>query len=333
MTAPAEGVALAPLDLGRRALLRALLPWVRPLIADRARRVLWLGLLSVLGALGATLMAPVLTLTVGPLLLGVPHLIADLRYLVLRPGLHRSAAAWLVAPALVAAVLGAPTAWALLGLLPAAVLAQGTAARAGGVALGNAALVALAWRWPSQAQWGLLHGHNLIALALWWRWRPRPLRHAWIPAVTLGAAAALLLGGEVWVLTFWAPVGATQLVDFAEQLSPGLDGPWPTRLLLSFCFLQAVHYALWLRLMPDDDRARPAPRSFTASWAALRVDLGPAVLWGALAVWLGVVGWGLIAPEAARLGYLTLASWHAYLELFVLARWVAAGRRAGERGA
>ncbi len=325
MTARAAELVWSPLDLGRRFFLRALLPWVAPLIADRARRVLWLAVLLLAAAFATTLAVPVLMLTVGPLLLGVPHLVADVRYLVLRPGLHRRVDGWLVLPPLVAAVLGAPPAWVLVGLLPCALLAAGPWWRSSTVALVSVALIALAWRWPWQAQWALLHGHNVIALWLWWGWRSRPKSHRWVPVLALGGAATLLLGADAWVLSFWAPAGATQLADFAEQLSPGLDGPWPTRVLLSFCFLQAVHYALWLRLVPEDDRRRPAPRSFKASWDALRGDLGPVVLWGALALWAGLLCWGLVAPEAARVGYLNVAAWHAYLELFVAARWLSGG--------
>ena len=61
----------------------------------------------------------VVVLAVGPLVLGVPHLVADLRYLVVRPGLHRRAAFWPVAVSALA------SSW--FGLVPG-LLAAGLAA-------------------------------------------------------------------------------------------------------------------------------------------------------------------------------------------------------------
>lgn len=332
LTRPALDV-FGPLDAARRATLRALRPWVAPLVVDRQRRVLWLGLLSVAVALGTTLAAPALVLAAGPLVLGVPHLVADLRYLVARPGLHRRVAGWLLAPSLVAAVAGAPPAYALLGLLPAAILSSGPPRRAAVIGAAGMGVIAAAWRWPWEAQWALLHGHNLVALGLWWRWRARPASHALVPALTVAAAAALLAGGDALVGTRWAPSGASSFAELAEQLAPGLAAPWAARVVVCFCFLQGVHYALWLRLVPDDARRRPAPRSFRASWAALGEDLGRPLVWAAALAWLSLLAWGAVAPGAARLGYLQLAAWHAYLELFVVAGWWADGRRPSETAA
>src|SRR5262249_3123146 len=113
-----------------------------------------------------------------------------------------------------------------------------------------------------------LHAHNFVALAVWWQWRPRPL---WVLAVPLAAG-----GG-------WLALGPFT---------------WP-----SFAFLQAVHYAVWLRLIPEDDRARPAPRSFRASWQALRADFGrwPLLAFGGAA--LGLALWALVAAPDARDAY------------------------------
>jgi molybdate transport system substrate-binding protein len=41
-----------------------------------------------------TALIPLWMLALGPILLGVPHLLADLRYCVFRPGWHRQAAIW-----------------------------------------------------------------------------------------------------------------------------------------------------------------------------------------------------------------------------------------------
>src|SRR5262245_58494037 len=85
------GRLLLPLDALRRRALRALGPLARPLMQQPELRIA-LGLcLNVATALLATLLCPLWLLGLSPLILGVPHLLADVRYLVVRPGFHRRA--------------------------------------------------------------------------------------------------------------------------------------------------------------------------------------------------------------------------------------------------
>src|SRR5262245_32161342 len=86
--------ALAPADALRRAALRRLGPRLRPLIADRERRVAVTAVVAILVALLGASLFPLWLLALGPVILGVPHLVADARYLVMRPGLHRRLAFW-----------------------------------------------------------------------------------------------------------------------------------------------------------------------------------------------------------------------------------------------
>ena len=106
----------------------------------------------------------------------------------------------------------------------------------------------------------------------------------------------------------------------------GLEPTLGLRLVLLFTFAQSVHYVIWLRLIPEDDRERPTPRSFRASWRALIAELGPLV-WLALALALVIVSWALVDLAAARAGYLRLAHFHAFLEFAVLASLWLRGHR------
>ena len=117
---------LAVADQLRASVLRHVAP--RALIADRQARVLWLGLGSVAASFAAALCFPKAMLLVGPLVLGVPHLLADVRYLVVRRGHHKRVGFWLLiaAPAL-AMSLGAGPGWGF-----AAVAGAGLCGRARG---------------------------------------------------------------------------------------------------------------------------------------------------------------------------------------------------------
>lgn len=81
--------ALAPFDALRNRFLRRFGRLLEPLIARREPRVVALGGFGLGVAFARVLTVPLWLLTIGPLVLEIPHLVADLRYLVVRPGLHR----------------------------------------------------------------------------------------------------------------------------------------------------------------------------------------------------------------------------------------------------
>src|SRR5262245_36440432 len=89
---------LAPLDRARTALfVRALeLGPLRELLLDKRRRIPSMLLVHAGAAFVLSVFAPTLLLVLGPLLLGVPHVLSDLRYLLLRPKWSTSARRWLV---------------------------------------------------------------------------------------------------------------------------------------------------------------------------------------------------------------------------------------------
>ena len=119
----------APLDVGRAALLRRFGGTLRPLIADRGARTAVIFTAVVLFAFTATLTMPVALLALGPIVLGVPHVLADVRYLVVRPGFHRVHRLWPIALPLLGVCTTSDLRVGLLAPLLAALLARGALAR------------------------------------------------------------------------------------------------------------------------------------------------------------------------------------------------------------
>lgn len=279
-------------------------------------------MLGVLAALLVTCVAPLWAFALGPILLGIPHLVADVRYLVVRPALHERRLLALVVGLPLLAVIVEPT--ATVGLAACGgviVLARTTAAKRALAALVWCAAMLVAQRWPATSALGIVHGHNLLAVVLFLAVFARRRVLAAVPALLFGALAAALLAGafDPWLLRpaalGVAPATGLSMAGVVTSLAPVSDPVLGLRLALLFVFAQSVHYAVWLRLVPEEARERPGLRSFASSLRALRADLGLPLLAGSLA---GAVVLLLLAArslEVARVGYLRVAAPHAYLEI------------------
>jgi hypothetical protein len=318
---PLDGV-LAPFDGLRAAVLRAVAPRARSLVVSRPLRVALVGASLVATALLSTSLFPLLFLALGPLVWGVPHVVSDLRYLVARPGYHRRP--WVLAAMLggiLLAAFGLGVRGGLAGAAAALLVARAPFRRRALGLLVVGALFGLA-QWAGY--WSDLvfaHAHNFVGVALWWAWRRREGALHWIPLALFAAGCALILTGAVIPLAdltggFSAPWTGLTAASLGAGLAPGPFGPLTLRLLLLYAFAQSVHYVVWLRLVPEDDRPSPTPRSFLQSYRALRRDVGALVLWMAVLTALGLAVWAAATNVGqARNSYLQIAFFHGYLEL------------------
>lgn len=320
-----------PVDHLRARFLRALGKPVIPLVRRRDLRVLVVGSATMLMAYWLTLLSPFWLLALGPIIWGIPHLVADLRYLVVRPGAHRRW--WMVAlagPPLVLAACGYyPMITGLLAAAGAALGASGTWWRKGLVLLVVAGLILVSLDLGSTAMLIFAHAHNGIAVLLWWCWRPRRQTWEWVPILLFLALGGSIYGGWVGPSEGALAGGPPDLLaaQHLATLAPGWEAPWGMRLVLLYAFAQTVHYGMWLRLIPEDDRPQETPRPLAGSLRALIADFGP-VLFGLAVLAAGAIAiWGLLDLVAARSGYLRLALFHGFLELAALAWWVVEGRR------
>jgi hypothetical protein len=293
-------------------------------------------------ALVLSVLAPLWLLLLSPLLFGVPHLVSDLRYLVLAP--RRASRAWATPILLPLAVLTGLRLAVVLGSAsdPGLEAALGITAIAGAVAIVDAprrrrlvgglllcGLAALALGWPTRCALLLGHLHNAVGLGLWLAWA-RATRRT-VAAVVLGVgacSAAFAVGAFDAVASaadaFHAPSSGLSFGALVETLAPGLGGVIGARVVLVYAFAQALHYAVWLVLIPSVAH-RPRERW---SIASLREDLGPVGLVVAASLCLAVPVAGVLAPVATRDVYLSLVLFHGWLEIAVIARWLVARERA-----
>jgi hypothetical protein len=286
-------------------------------------------------ALGLAAAVPLWTLLIGPLILGVPHVIADIRYLILdRPGgLRDGQVRAILLPLAVVVALSA----AVSPLSSAMLLVPGLAAIAGSIAFARApatarlaallllglAAVPLCTH-PGLGLLILVHAHNAVAVGLWLALSGRE------PRKRLAGAAAILGGGVAIALGAFDVVpaatgGWATPADGFDAAGVGatlaLPGLGASRSLMLFAYGQAVHYAVWLHLVPGE-RSTIEPR------VSLRSALGAPAVAVALLLILAVPLAGAVVPVETRTLYLKLAGFHAWLELAVAAHLALSWTRA-----
>jgi hypothetical protein len=280
-----------------------------------------IAVLAVLCAM--TALAPALLLVWMPLVLGVPHLANDIRFLVLplpRRSLAVAVLAMLALVSLEAARLatgahvlqleaGVVAAW----LLATLALDGPVRRRALGVALFASALIV---GMPVAFVAIAALAHNLVAIGAWIALARPGRRQAVTTAIAIAVATLVVaLVGPDLAAASGGDASPWLTIDKAAHVMFGWLPQVPARaLLLAFTFLQGVHYAIWLAWIPA---GRPALTRSGLGLAA--VVLGTLVVVGAAV---------LVGPAWARTTYLALATFHIYLELVVLFAWLARRRAA-----
>jgi hypothetical protein len=328
VSAVASTVAVA--DQVRRQWLRALGPIGRRLVRDRELRVAVVFSAVVFSALLGTLLVPLWLLVLGPLVWGVPHVAADIRYLLVRTGFAERRVLWVAGGVpLLALGAGADLVWGFVGAAVVALVARAPLLRRLAVA---ATLLGIG---VAFAQLGTAsdivfgHVHNFGAVALWWVWRRRTGRlHRW-PLLLLLFACTLLLS-DVSSAMVGPRLGWHAAEDSAGRqlwrLAPGVEPTLGIKLVLLFCFMQSVHYAMWMQLIPDEDRSRATVTTFRATIAGLVHDLGRMGLLVLACLSMGIVAWACRDLMAAGRGYFRMARFYGHLEVMAATLLLLEGR-------
>jgi hypothetical protein len=258
-------------------------------------------------------------MTLGPLLLGAPHLWGDVRVLWLqRPGGIVDAeilrifiplfAMALVRPAVAFGLPEPAMCEVALGVVAIAIAAHAGFAsqrRRRLVIAAAVPLLAFAMAYAPVVQLTIAHAHNVVAFAAWLVWT-RHRGFAWgvaclYVAAWLAVLALPIADGELDVSSF----GAT-FATFANGLAPGLGALDGALVVRSFVFAQLVHYGIWTFALPRVDAAREE-RTSRGVWIA-------AVCACAIVPIVGVFD-----PLGVRGAYLSLVVFHGWFELAVFA--------------
>ncbi len=350
-------LALVPLDVARRQTLRfatrsALLTSI---LACRRARVATLATLQVGVIFALSVLAPVGMFFVGPLTFGVPHLAADARYLILRQRLPKAFVALSACSALV--IVGVRS-LELLGLVHTA--ADVLEAAAGGLWILSALVFAArdrrttlrslalvppilgvfvaALAHPHTANIAMMHLHNVIGVATWLLLYPRKKVWELAPVVAIVVGLAIVASGTAAAWTAHAggnvAFGARMSL-VGKYLAPGFSAPAAASIATAFVFLQAVHYAIWIAWIPQEDLVGEGTLTFRMTARGLRRDFGLVGCAIIAAAMLALGGLAVFRIGAALNWYLTLSRFHGLLELAVITFLVIRGEdlSAGRRKA
>jgi hypothetical protein len=195
--------------------------------------------------------------------------------------------------------------------------------------VGPIALVAavLAWMSPYYTILGITHAHNLVAIVLWLVLFRRSARAVAVPLAAFGGAVALLASGDLLPLSAWSGGLSMLGADLAEVsgwLVPGVPARIALALTVTYVFLQAIHYSVWLGWVPQEDARAEGTLTFRMSARSLLADFR---WWGVVAVIVGcaiVIGFATVDLLRTRDVYLSVAAFHGYLELAMLAYLITA---------
>jgi hypothetical protein len=345
----ALNAVVRPLDRVRARLFRAWAahPRSRRWLVRRDQRVAAKMIAGTVIALLLAVVVPVWTFALSPIALGIPHVAGDLRHLVLRRRLSRAVrvsvlvfCALLVGLAVVRVAgvkwhghltceLAIASTWVLVStllgardgvdgrrlrwLLPVVLVASGAALAA-----------------PALARLVLAQLHNVVGIALWmlfFRKNHRPMR---APFVLLGVATLLLASGAMLPIAAWTGgthLGSLSLTHAAALIAPGAAPSLAAGALSLFVFLQALHYQVWLNLLPEEEIRGEASHTYRMSARSLVEDLGGVTVLVIVAAMVVVAIFALGNLERTRNTYLELALFHGYLELALLAYFLARADR------
>ncbi len=161
----------------------------------------------------------------------------------------------------------------------------------------------------------MAHVHNVVALGIWIvavRRAPSNGRsHLWVLGLFTAAAVSFFVLPVDAITTFRGVTLGAQMRALAPVDEPLLG----QRIVLFFAFAQSVHYAVWLRAVPDDARHRSGIRGFRSTVRALCDEFGVLIFVGFALLAIGIAAWSLFDVPAARTGYLRIAISHGYLEI------------------
>ena len=308
-----------PLDRVRRTILWAFSPWIYPFLRNRELRICVTACVGIIASFSVTMFFPLWQLLLGPIILGIPHVVGDLRYLMLKDKIYKKEWFWLaVALPFFFYFWTNKVFFATFAVVLTAFKTRRKGNERWIVQIIALTLFALSIQWPRYFVYAFLHMHNLIGIGIWWFWRKKRKLWETLPLLlcVLGTMGILYIE-PIYALQYHPP--SMNIGYYGRRIAGFASGDTQVSWVLMFAFLQSIHYLVWIRLIPEEDRKQNTPRGFEKSYRALEADFGFLFLFIGFLTLIFFIGYAIYSPRIARTNYLALISFHGFLELVMLA--------------
>lgn len=335
------------LDFLRSKLLKYTMrfSFFRSLLLGRAYRLKMLALIALFLYFFASLFLPLWVLLVGPILWGVPHLIASLRYASAinlnlsqkKKLFYFQGFIWLCVFSYRLAVdigglqlflsqtplLFESICLSLTFLFQLYLFRQLTLRIFIYTMLFAGLLYSTAY-FPMQTALFLLIGHNYVPLYAWYKscQDNDDLRtFIFVSAVYIMLSMIILFG---WADAFYHLIPAQKSIaflnwDYTEIInSYNLNANW-FRVVSLYAFSQGIHYFLWLKAIPENHLPKQYPPSFKWSLHRLTSEFGSGSIYFMLSlILIGASYWFFFEFQTSRVIYFSVAAYHGFMEIAAL---------------
>lgn len=343
----------AQLDLFRARFLKISLklPWLRALFLSRSNRILSLFSLTLLFYFSASVVFPIWVLLFAPIIWGVPHLMASLRYTsrsfneqskihLLR--FHFLMCAIVFAYRVAVDIYSMQILWSDHPLLlescciVASFFYQLYIYRTFSLRflisfLFFSVLIALTYWFPVEVGLTAIFSHHYLPLYPWFKsCQTKKDRNVFfISALAyLGLSALILCGALNPVYDLVSSSGSIDFLnwDYVEIMRPFSNGQGSSQfwfnVVVLFAFSQSIHNFIWVKVIPENYQLQEYPPNFQWSFRKLNSDFGSVSLYMLIGVCLlSLLSWLVLEFQTARSLYFGLVSYHGFMEISALPFW------------
>jgi hypothetical protein len=277
---------------------------------------------------------PLWVLLVGPLLLGVPHLVSSLRYVpqltnikLLSVPLVGGLFIFVAAVRLAFGSWGVNNVELASGLLLIGLVSFYYKEKKMNVffsifLLGG--LFAATLSYPLETIGALILAHNFIAFFFWLNRAPSQADKmtAGLSLVIFSVmTAAILLGFfDSWMSNRMFEIfNGFNDNSIGSQIFPHADMIVWSRAVSAYALGQGIHYFVWLKAIPEQELPYEHTTNFTYSLKLLRSNMGNRIIYFTGLILIGILAFALLRNFVeARFIYLSLAAFHGYFEIMAL---------------
>ncbi len=181
------------------------------------------------------------------------------------------------------------------------------------------------YAYPYQTIGALVLIHNFLSFVFWLKasTSTKDTTVAVVSLLVFSLVTFLILFGTFDALMIYRPTGilnnALNDLSIGSMISPGSSFEFWSRAVSAYAFGQGMHYFVWLKAIPEQELKDGPTISFNKSFKMLEADIGKRTIFACILLMLFILAICLFKSfPAARYIYLVIASFHGYFEFTCL---------------